>query len=212
MFQSEKKWDNEWSSGAWDYMESVAVERARIAVIGGVLVSVLWPPPLFASPNAAKIQMYSQANSSVLDVGCGEGAIADFLSLSQKSRCAFIDWFRITKTPHYCYDTVHMLGMLGWTYRRTPSRLPRASGSHPCGTPILCTTPLDIQGPCSLLRIRFVHASAYDFAPTNKFDVVAFSDVLYYVNYDKVSRKILTTTAPYLDFFVTRLIICTCRC
>ena len=38
MFQSEKKWDNEWSSGAWDYMESVAVERARIAVIGGVLV------------------------------------------------------------------------------------------------------------------------------------------------------------------------------
>lgn len=69
MYQSDKKWDKEWRSGQWTYLESVAVERSRIAVIGGVLV------PMYAPSR----------NSSIIDVGCGEGATADFLPITQKS-------------------------------------------------------------------------------------------------------------------------------
>ena len=59
LWQSEKKWDQEWSKGAWDYMETVAVERSREAVIGGVFA-----------------HMFVPLNGSVLDIGCGEGAIS----------------------------------------------------------------------------------------------------------------------------------------
>ena len=47
---------------------------------------------------------------------------------------------------------------------------------------------ISLHSPLLVSTFRFVHASAYDFVPTHKFDVVAFSDVLYYVNYEKVSR------------------------
>ena len=52
LFQSEGKWNKEWKSGAWTYMETIPVERSRIAVIGGVFI------PMFAGTNA-----------SVLDIG-----------------------------------------------------------------------------------------------------------------------------------------------
>ena len=35
--------------------------------------------------------MYTGSNSSVLDVGCGEGAISDFLSPVQNSRYVGVD-------------------------------------------------------------------------------------------------------------------------
>ena len=59
IWHSENKWDQEWSQGSWDYMETVAVERSRGAVIGGVFG-----------------RTYVPLNGSVLDVGCGEGAIS----------------------------------------------------------------------------------------------------------------------------------------
>ncbi len=74
MFQSESKWNKEWKSGAWTYMETVAVERSRIAVIGGVFVP-----------------MYANHNASVLDIGCGEGSISDFLTEQQKHKYVGVD-------------------------------------------------------------------------------------------------------------------------
>eukprot|EP01031_Cornospumella_fuschlensis_P029435 gene29435-35528_t len=71
---SERKWDREWKAGMWEYMESVPAERARIAVIGSVLVP-----------------SYTPLNASVLDVGCGEGAIADFLTGGRKEHFVGID-------------------------------------------------------------------------------------------------------------------------
>lgn len=47
LFQSESKWNKEWKSGAWTYMETVPVERSRIAVIGGIFI------PMFANKNAS---------------------------------------------------------------------------------------------------------------------------------------------------------------
>ena len=127
LYQSEAKWDNEWKQGQWNYMEKVAVERSRIAVIGGVF-----------------IQMFTHANASVLDIGCGEGSISDFLNNHQKSNYVGID--------------------------------------------------LSKEAILQALKVRgspmtFIHAAAHLYRPLNRFDVVVFSDVLYYVEYEKVLRQ-----------------------
>ncbi len=127
LFQSEAKWDKEWKSKEWDYMEKVAVERSKVAVIGGVLV-----------------QMYSHPNASVLDVGCGEGPISDFLTPSQKANYVGID---ISKEA------------------------------------ILSAKKL--RGP----PLKFVHATSHLFQPKHKFDLIIFSDMLYYVEHEKVLKQ-----------------------
>lgn len=127
LFQPESKWDKEWKNGAWDYLETVACERSRIAVIGGVL-----------------IQMYSHSNASVLDVGCGEGPISDFLTPQQKEKYVGVDLSK---------EAIH-------------------SAKKKRGAPL-----------------KFVHAAAHNFIPHHKFDVIIFSDVLYYVEYEKVLKQ-----------------------
>jgi len=73
-WQSQANWDITWKAGNWSYLEMNAIERSRIAIIGGVLI------PKFASFNA-----------SILDVGCAEGAITDFLSAQQRAQYIGID-------------------------------------------------------------------------------------------------------------------------
>jgi cyclopropane fatty-acyl-phospholipid synthase-like methyltransferase len=68
MMHTESTWDKEWKTGKWNYLEDVPAERARVAVIGALMV-----------------QNFAPGNKSVLDVGCGEGAIADFLTPAQKN-------------------------------------------------------------------------------------------------------------------------------
>lgn len=108
-------------------MEKVAVERSRIAVIGGVFV-----------------QMYSNPNASVLDVGCGEGSIADFLNSEQRNHYVGIDLSK---------EAIH--------------------------------AAKKARGP----PLKFVHAAAHLFQPNHKFDVIIFSDVLYYVEHEKVLKQ-----------------------
>lgn len=127
LYQPESKWDKEWKSGTWDYLETVASERSRIAVIGGVLV-----------------QMFSHANASVLDIGCGEGPISDFLKPAQRERYVGVDLSK---------EAIH-------------------AAKRKRGPPL-----------------KFVHAAAHQFQPNHKFDAVIFSDVLYYVEYEKVLRQ-----------------------
>lgn len=74
MFQSEGKWEREWKNGMWEFLETIPIERSRISVIGSVLIPA-----------------YTPANGSVLDIGCGEGAIADFLNPERKANYVGID-------------------------------------------------------------------------------------------------------------------------
>jgi len=136
IFQSEKKWDREWSSGAWHYQEQVPVERSRIAVIGGVLVQLYAP----------------QANATILEVGCGEGAVTDFLSPVQK------------------------LGYVGVDISKEAISIAKAKRKGG--------------------GMRFVHAAAHRFEPHGKFDVVIFSEVLYYTEYEKILDQYLQYMNP----------------
>lgn len=141
MFQSEKKWDAEWGSGTWDYMEKVAVERSKNAIIGSVL-----------------IQMYatkytSDTNTTILDVGCGEGAISDFINAYQKANYVGVDVSREAVA-------------IAKTKRKSSSGL------------------------------KFVHSSVYDFEPKHHFDVIVFSDVLYYVDHEKIIKQYIAYLNP----------------
>eukprot|EP01039_Chlorochromonas_danica_P000130 gene130-138_t len=124
MFQSEQKWDREWRSGSWDFLEAVPIERARISVIGSVLIPA-----------------YSPINGSVLDIGCGEGAIADFLHPEQKKHYVGIDLSK---------EAIHLA--------------------------------IKKRG----IPMTFVHAAAHNYQPERLFDVIVFSEVLYYVNYARI--------------------------
>lgn len=134
LFQSESKWNKEWKSGAWTYMETVPVERSRIAVIGGVFI------PMFANKNA-----------SVLDIGCGEGSISDFLTEDQKHKYVGVD-----------------------LAKEAIIAAKKARGAP----------------------LKFVHAAAHQFVPQHKFDAIVFSDVLYYVEHEKVLKQYETYLNP----------------
>jgi 2-polyprenyl-3-methyl-5-hydroxy-6-metoxy-1,4-benzoquinol methylase len=127
LYQPESKWDQEWKSGDWDYMDTVPIERSRIAVIGGVFSRI-----------------YTPVNSSVLDVGCGEGAISDYLLPEQR--------------PHY----------VGLDLSKEAIHLAKKKRGAP---------------------MKFVHIAAHHFQPLHKFDVIIFSEVLYYVEYEKVLNQ-----------------------
>lgn len=134
MFQSEQKWDQQWKSGAWDYMDKVAVERSKIAIIGGVFAHI-----------------YTNSNASVLDMGCGEGAMSDFLSEGQKQRYLGVDLSK--------------------------EAIVNARMKRP--------------------KLKFLHSGVYQFVPHHQFDIIVFSDVLYYVEHEKILQqysKYLTPT------------------
>ena len=82
MFQSEKKWDEQWKMGNWNYMDSVPIERAKHAVVSELMA------------------IYSRNDSggagdlSTLDVGCGEGTLYGFLGPERQRQYVGIDLSR----------------------------------------------------------------------------------------------------------------------
>jgi 2-polyprenyl-3-methyl-5-hydroxy-6-metoxy-1,4-benzoquinol methylase len=71
--QSEKEWNHEYKAGRWAFIDRVSIERSKHALIAGVF-----------------IQQYGD-KVTVLDVGCGEGTLSDFLWPSQKKLYVGID-------------------------------------------------------------------------------------------------------------------------
>ena len=63
---SEALWDLQFKRGDWDYLGKNAIERARSSIISGV----------FALEYAPK--------GRILDIGCGEGVLSDYLNEDQK--------------------------------------------------------------------------------------------------------------------------------
>ena len=79
MFQSERKWDEQWSKGSWDYMDVVPVERAKHAVVSELMA-------IYSSN--------STSSSGTLDVGCGEGTLYGFLEPERRKGYVGIDLSR----------------------------------------------------------------------------------------------------------------------
>lgn len=127
IYDSPKSWDRQWARGDWAYLDIAPIERSRMAVIGVLIQSYVNNP-----------------NASVLDVGCGEGALADFLLPTQK--------------PHYTGIDISKVAI---------HRAQKLRGSP----------------------MTFEVAIAHKYRPTKKFDVIVFSEVLYYVEFAKVLKQ-----------------------
>jgi 2-polyprenyl-3-methyl-5-hydroxy-6-metoxy-1,4-benzoquinol methylase len=68
------QWNKEYSKGDWKYLDAVAIERARASLI------------------AVFYQTYSQnGGGTILDVGCGEGVLSDYLTDKQKKDYTGVD-------------------------------------------------------------------------------------------------------------------------
>jgi SAM-dependent methyltransferase len=118
--QSSESWDAEWKAGSWNYMDSVPIERARLAIIGDIL-----------------IPFYSSKNASILDVGCGTGTLLDFLPSRQRPLYLGID------VSNEAIDKARKM-------RR---------------------------------KAKFEVAVAHEYKPKQNFDVIIFSEMLYYVDF-----------------------------
>jgi len=69
---NKEKWEKEYISGKWDYLDKNPVERSRHAVIA-----------MFCS--------YYFPKGRILDVGCGVGTLVDFLNSTQRKNYLGID-------------------------------------------------------------------------------------------------------------------------
>ena len=69
------QWNKEYSKGDWKYLDAVAIERARASLI------------------AVFYQTYSHngGGGQILDVGCGEGVLSDYLTEQQKKDYTGVD-------------------------------------------------------------------------------------------------------------------------
>jgi 2-polyprenyl-6-hydroxyphenyl methylase/3-demethylubiquinone-9 3-methyltransferase len=147
MMHPEETWDKEWKKGIWSYLDETPSERARIAIIGGSLI------PAYGN---------NHSHASVLDVGCGEGSLFDFLPENYKSNYLGID---LSKEA------------IAYAQKK------RGNSSN--------LSSIQVYQP------QFQQSAAHLFTlpnPTTKYDVIVFSDVLYYVEY----KKILPQYVQYL--------------
>jgi 2-polyprenyl-3-methyl-5-hydroxy-6-metoxy-1,4-benzoquinol methylase len=112
--QSEKQWiympaygwDRQFSSGVWDYFETVPVERMRMATIGNVITR------MYGSP----------ANASILDVGCAEGLLSDYLTPEQKKNYIGMDISKVAIHRAEKHRGPPMQWVIGITHQYTPPK------------------------------------------------------------------------------------------
>jgi len=68
-----QQWEDEWAAGNWDYMAQNTHEVVRTAMISGFF-----------------FQKYAK-KGLILDIGCGEGVVSDYLMKNQRSKYTGID-------------------------------------------------------------------------------------------------------------------------
>lgn len=69
---SKEKWESEYSKGQWNYLDQETVERSRTAIV-------------------AVFTLYKRGDGIILDVGCGEGVLYDYLPESSRSNYIGVD-------------------------------------------------------------------------------------------------------------------------
>jgi SAM-dependent methyltransferase len=132
--QPGSKWDAEFKKGKWRYLDTIPLERVRLAAIGSGLTRMYGLP----------------VNATILDVGCGEGIISDYITAEQKANYIGVDISKVA--------------------------IDQAIKKR--GAPMTWAVSV-----------------AHEYTPPREVDVVIFSEMLYYVDFEKV----LTQYESYLS-------------
>jgi SAM-dependent methyltransferase len=133
--KSGSRWDAEFKKGIWDYMDAVPMERLRLAAIGSGLTRLYGVP----------------SNGTILDVGCGEGIITEYLTEEQKMNYIGVDISKVAIN----------------------------NAINKRGSPM-----------------TWVVSMAHEYTPPKEVDVIIFSEVLYYVDHEKVLKQYEQYLAP----------------
>lgn len=120
-------WDQQYNKGVWNFLDVIPLERIRIAAIGSVLTRSYGPP-----------------NATILDVGCGEGILSEYLTPDQRQ--------------HYIGVDI------------SNAAISRA---------------IKNRGP----PMQWVVAASHHYTPPYFMDFIIFSEVLYYVEFEKVLKQ-----------------------
>jgi 2-polyprenyl-3-methyl-5-hydroxy-6-metoxy-1,4-benzoquinol methylase len=134
VYRSAEAWDKEFTGGGWDFLNTVPLERMRMSAVSG-LTRLYGTPP----------------NGTILDVGCGEGVISEYLSEEQKKHYIGVDISKVA--------------------------IQRAEKLR--GAPMTWVTAL-----------------AHEYAPPHLVDVIIFSEMLYYVEHEKVLKQYESYLTP----------------
>jgi SAM-dependent methyltransferase len=128
------EWDDEFKTGKWRYLETVPFERNRLATIGRGIINMHVRP----------------VNATILDVGCGEGILSDYITSEQKKNYIGVDISKVA---------------IDQAFKKR-------------GAPM-----------------SWVVSMAREYTPPREVDVIIFSEMLYYVDY----QKVLTQYESYLS-------------
>ena len=112
------------------------------------------------------VQVAIGKNGTMLDVGCGEGSISDHLLPTQTYVGVDISKEAVQRAK-----------------QKRVARLDDVK-SNVIGASVLEN------------KRKFVHMNAYDFVPTHKFDVIVFSDMLYYLDHEKLLKQYIEYVNP----------------
>lgn len=162
-------------------MDHSPTERSRAAIIASVLT-----------------QMYTShtSNISVMDIGCGEGIIADYLPWYQKKRYVGVD---------ISAEAIQRAQLKRGTYHFSPlPTSPTADQSSNKSTQDDIahhhSHPNRRSGQAKQLfslypheeqrfPLQFIQSTAHHYHPPHPFDVIIFSEVLYYTEYETLLNQ-----------------------
>jgi 2-polyprenyl-3-methyl-5-hydroxy-6-metoxy-1,4-benzoquinol methylase len=158
---SQEQWEKEYSKGQWEYLDRVAIERARNAIIvnmfysvygGGAYGSLRAGNPRYQGSDSSK----SNEVDLILDVGCGLGTLSDYLHGPQRDAYLGLD------LSNKAVEKARKV-------RSTPS--PDGHGQP-------------------LKESQFKQSDAMSFTPPPgvKYGTIVFNEMLYYVDHVKVMQ------------------------
>lgn len=128
LYMGARGWDSQFKQGVWDYLKTTPVERARIALIASVLMP-----------------SYGPSNGTILDVGCAEGVLTQYLPLELKNNYIGLDISQVA--------------------------ISRARESHKDAS------------------YTWVAESCHTYTPPHYLDFILFSEMLMYVEHEKIIRQ-----------------------
>ena len=145
---STREWDRDFKKNKWSFIDRVAVERGRNSIIINIFYALYGGGGHLSQP------------SNILDVGCGEGVLSDFLVGLQKQ--------------HYYGVDISSEAIKSARKRRSQEfQSSTAAVPHPIGSQ----------------QFQVGSALEYSPPPGITFGAIIFNEMLYYTDYSKVIQR-----------------------
>lgn len=168
-------WEDEYSTGKWEYITNVAIERARNALISTFIETYGGTDSISSKQSSKRNKdsaFFEPKSLKILDVGCGEGVLLDFIRKDRPIQYVGLDISanaielgkeKRTSRSNNVNDKINFLHSSAYSFN-------------------------PLNGQKLFERDKELHI------PT-KYDVIVFNEVLYYLRH----KEIMKTYRSYLQ-------------